>query len=126
MRGEIEFELAGDRWTMMRGDFANLPPGPPHAWTMKSNGAQLALFSMNHRVGAAFVGMGERQDGAQVALRLVDGLPHTFFNRSDLDETAGPFRMDVREHPRGGTEVQRIERAGVFAVAREFFRHHLQ
>ena len=27
MRGEIEFELAGDRWTMMRGDFANLPPG---------------------------------------------------------------------------------------------------
>ena len=51
MRGEIEFELAGDRWTMMRGDFANLPPGTPHAWTMRSDGAQLALFSMNHRVG---------------------------------------------------------------------------
>ena len=31
MRGEIELELAGDRWTMMRGDFANLPPGTPHA-----------------------------------------------------------------------------------------------
>ena len=27
MRGEIELELGGDRWTMMRGDFANLPPG---------------------------------------------------------------------------------------------------
>ena len=51
MRGEIELELGGDRWTMMRGDFANLPPGTAHGWTMKSDGAQLALFSMNHRVG---------------------------------------------------------------------------
>ena len=66
MRGEIELELAGERWTMMRGDFANLPPGTPHGWTMKSDGAQLALFSMNHRVGAAFTAMGERQDGPKV------------------------------------------------------------
>ena len=50
----------------MRGDFANLPPGTPHAWTMRSAGAQLALFSMNHRVGAAFTTMGERQEGSQV------------------------------------------------------------
>ena len=27
LRGEVEFELGGERWTMMRGDFANLPPG---------------------------------------------------------------------------------------------------
>jgi hypothetical protein len=57
---------------------------------------------------------------------LIDGLPHTFFNRTDLDDAAGPFRMDVREHPRGGPERQRVERTGVFAAAREFFRHHLQ
>ena len=63
--------------------------------------------------------------GQDVTLRLVDGLPHTFFNRSDLDEVAGPFQMQVREHPRGGPEVQRVEREGVFAVAREFFRRHL-
>jgi len=63
--------------------------------------------------------------GNEVTLRLVDGLPHTFFNRTDLDEVAGPFRMDVREHARGGAEVQSVERAGVFAVAREFFREHL-
>jgi quercetin 2,3-dioxygenase len=66
LRGEIEFELGGDRWTMMRGDFANLPPGAAHAWTMRSDGAELGLFSMNHRVGAAFVAMGERQDGRSV------------------------------------------------------------
>lgn len=64
--------------------------------------------------------------GADVTLRLVDGLPHTFFNRTDLDETAGPFRMDVREHSRGGAEVMRVDRAGVFAVARAFFEKHLQ
>jgi acetyl esterase/lipase len=64
--------------------------------------------------------------GNEVTLRLVDGLPHTFFNRSDLDEVAGPFRMDVREHPRGRSEAQRVERAGVFTVARDFFLRHLK
>ena len=64
--------------------------------------------------------------GHEVTLRLVDGLPHTFFNRSDLDGVAGPFGMQVREHPRGGPEVQRVERDGAFAVAREFFRRHLR
>jgi dienelactone hydrolase len=63
--------------------------------------------------------------GQDVTLRLVDGLPHTFFNRADLDEVAGPFRMQVREYPRGGPELHRVERDGVFAVAREFFRRHL-
>ena len=64
--------------------------------------------------------------GNEVTLRLVDGLPHTFFNRTDLDEAAGPFRMDVRETSRGGAEVQRVEQAGVFTVAREFFSRHLR
>lgn len=60
--------------------------------------------------------------GNDVTLRLVDGLPHTFFNRTDLDDVAGPFRMDVREYSRGGTEVRRVDRDGVFNVARQFFR----
>ena len=64
--------------------------------------------------------------GSDVTLRLVDGLPHTFFNRTDLDEVAGPFRMDVREHPRGGTQSTRVDRAGVFDVARAFFEKHLR
>jgi hypothetical protein len=61
-----------------------------------------------------------------VTLRLIDGLPHTFFNRTDLDDVAGPFQMQVREYPRGGPEAQRAQRSGVFDVAREFFRRHLQ
>ena len=64
--------------------------------------------------------------GNDVTLRLVDGLPHTFFNRTDLDDLAGPFRMQVREHPRGGPEALREEKSGVFAVAREFFSRHLR
>ena len=35
--------------------------------------------------------------GKEATLRLIDRLPHTFFNRTDLDEVAGPFRMDVRD-----------------------------
>ena len=64
--------------------------------------------------------------GSDVTLRLVDGLPHTFFNRTDLDDVAGPFRMDVRQHPRGGAESRRVDRARVFDVARDFFEKHLR
>jgi len=64
--------------------------------------------------------------GRPVTLRLVDGLPHTFFNRTDLDEAAGPFAMQVREYGGEGSEVRRVERAGVFAAARDFFRRHLK
>jgi acetyl esterase/lipase len=63
--------------------------------------------------------------GNDVTLRLVDGLPHTFFNRTNLDELAGPFRMDVRTHPASGTETYSVDRAGVFDVARRFFKEHL-
>ena len=68
--------------------------------------------------------------GNDVTLRLIDGLPHTFFNRSNLDNLAGPFRMDVRQHvkggPKGGEEQRAVDRAGVFAVARAFFAKHLR
>jgi dienelactone hydrolase len=60
-----------------------------------------------------------------VPLRLIDGLPHTFFNRTNLDELAGPFRMDVREHHPGMNEVKREERANAFDVARAFFQKQL-
>ena len=64
--------------------------------------------------------------GADVELRLIDGLPHTFFNRTNLDELAGPHRMEVRTHPRGGRERIAADRAGVFDVARAFFDMHLK
>jgi len=64
--------------------------------------------------------------GRPVTLRLVDGLPHTFFNRTDLDEAAGPFQMQVREFSGQGAETRRVERVGAFEAAREFFRQHLK
>ena len=98
MRGAIEFELAGDRWTMMRGDFANLPPGTPHGWTMKSDGAQLALFSMNHRVGAAFIAMGEKQDGPQVPANVPHEIAASALARASL---AGDFQLAPAAAPAG-------------------------
>jgi quercetin 2,3-dioxygenase len=58
MGGEVELELNGDTWTMMRGDFANIPPGTPHSWTMRSDKSQFALYTMGDRAGAAYVAMG--------------------------------------------------------------------
>ncbi len=62
--------------------------------------------------------------GCQVTLRLIDNLPHTFFNRSDLDELVGPHRMRVRESIRR-RERGYEDRDGVFDVARKFFSKHL-
>jgi hypothetical protein len=53
------------------------------------------------------------------------GCRTTFFNRTNLDELAGPFRMDVRAHPAGGSDQQSVDRAGAFDVARAFFTAHL-
>ena len=64
--------------------------------------------------------------GADVELRLIDGLPHTFYNRNDLDSLAAPFIMDVRTHPRGGVEHRSATTARAFDVARDFFAKHLR
>jgi quercetin 2,3-dioxygenase len=71
--GDVELELDGRTWRMLRGDFANIPPGTPHAWTMRSDRAKLALYSMNDRAGAAFVAMGAPQGSAAPP----DGAPAT-------------------------------------------------
>jgi quercetin 2,3-dioxygenase len=63
--GEVELELSGQRWIMMRGDFANIPPGAPHAWTMRSDRSKIGLFSMNDRVGNALLAMGKPHDNAE-------------------------------------------------------------
>ncbi|HKD09195.1 MAG TPA: cupin domain-containing protein [Bryobacteraceae bacterium] len=63
--GEVELELNGQRWLMMRGDFANIPPGTPHAWTMRSDRSKIALFSMNDRVGNAFIAMGKTHESGE-------------------------------------------------------------
>jgi acetyl esterase/lipase len=64
--------------------------------------------------------------GKDVTLRLVDGLPHSFMNVSEIDTLAGPFQMQVRTHRDSGvTEWSGIEAASIFDVAREFFRRHL-
>lgn len=64
--------------------------------------------------------------GAEVELRLIDGLPHMFFDRTELDDMAGPFRMEVRTHARNGTMQTSVDQAGAFDVARAFFRKHLR
>lgn len=58
MAGDVELELDGKRWRMLRGDFANIPAGTAYGWTMRSDRGRIALFSMGDRVGAAYVAMG--------------------------------------------------------------------
>jgi len=65
MGGEIELDLDGRLWHMKRADFANIPPGVAHGWTMRSDDASFALWSMNDRVGAAFIAMGLPSEGPE-------------------------------------------------------------
>lgn len=64
--------------------------------------------------------------GAEVELRLIDGLPHMFFDRTDLDDLAAPFRMEVRAHAPDGAERTSVDHASAFDVARAFFTKHLR
>ena len=73
MSGDVELELDGKRWRMMRGDFANIPPGIAHRWTMRSDKSQVALFSMGDRVGAAFMAMGKPYAGPELPALAGDG-----------------------------------------------------
>jgi quercetin 2,3-dioxygenase len=98
LRGEVELELGTDRWIMVRGDFANLPPGTPHGWTMKSDGAQLALFSMNHRVGMAFTAMGQAQQGAQIPANVPHEIPAAALARA---AASGDFQLAPAATPAG-------------------------
>jgi len=65
--GDVEFELDGRAYRMLRGDFANIPPGTPHGWTLRSDRSQIALYTMGDRAGAAFVAMGAPQSSNVVA-----------------------------------------------------------
>jgi dipeptidyl aminopeptidase/acylaminoacyl peptidase len=57
-------------------------------------------------------------------LRLIDGLPHGFFDRSDTDDLAGPVRMQVSESHHS-YEPPHYEQARVFDTALAFFKKHL-
>ena len=65
---------------------------------MKSDGAQLALFSMNHRVGAAFTTMGERQDGSQIAANVPHEISAAALARA---AAAGDFQLAPAATPAG-------------------------
>jgi quercetin 2,3-dioxygenase len=65
--GDVELELDGRVYRMLRGDFANIPPGTPHAWTLRSDQSQIALYTMGNRAGAAFAAMGLPQSTNVVA-----------------------------------------------------------
>jgi quercetin 2,3-dioxygenase len=74
LAGEVELDLNGDTWTMMRGDFANIPPGTPHSWTMRSDKSKFALYTMNDRSIAAYVAMGTPAADSSVPETVV-GIP---------------------------------------------------
>src|SRR6187402_768210 len=64
--GELELELDGRRWTLMRGDFANIPAGTPHAWIMRNDRTQFTLFTTGPLAGGAFVAMGTPHNGPAI------------------------------------------------------------
>jgi quercetin 2,3-dioxygenase len=70
--GEVELVLNGDTWTMMRGDFANIPPGTAHGWTMRSDKSKFALYTMNDRAIAGYIAMGVPASDSSVPETVVD------------------------------------------------------
>jgi len=80
LRGEVEFELAGDRWTMMRGDFANLPPGTPPSQAVFAQ-TPMRFFDPRFDAPPLFAGAEPRPE---ILMHLMAKLGPTW------DVTAGP------------------------------------
>lgn len=96
--GELELELDGRRWTLMRGDFANIPAGTPHAWTMRSDRTQFTLFTMGDRVGPAWVAMGTPHGGPDIPT----GVGHEIAGgKLALASFAGDFQLVATAAPAG-------------------------
>ena len=96
--GELELELDGQRWTLMRGDFANIPAGTPHAWTMRSDRTQFTLFTTGPLVGPAIVAMGTPHTGPVIPT----GIAHEIAaSKLALASLAGDFQLVAAEAPAG-------------------------
>jgi quercetin 2,3-dioxygenase len=96
--GELELELDGKRWTMMRGDFANIPAGTAHAWTMRSDRTQFTLFTTGPLVGPAIVAMGTPHDGPSIPTGVALEIPA---GKLALASLAGDFQLVASEAPAG-------------------------
>ena len=96
MRGEIELELGGDRWTMMRGDFANLPPGTRARLDdeVRRRSAGAVLDESPGRVGV-------HRDGRAAGRRA--GSRRTFRTRSRRPPWCGRLRQAISSWRRQAT-----------------------
>ena len=90
MDGDVELELDGNRWRMLRGDFANIPSGTPHSWTMRSDRSRFALFMMGDRVGAAYAAMGAPADSSAAP---TDGTQPIPADKLPVAAMAGDFQL---------------------------------
>jgi len=99
--GELELELDGQRWTLMRGDFANIPAGTPHAWTMRSDRTQFTLFTTGPLVGPAIVAMGTPHTGPEIPA----GIPHEIpASGLALASLSGDFQLVAADAPAGSPQ----------------------
>lgn len=107
MGGELELELNGQKWRMMRGDFANIPAGTPHAWTMRSDRTQFALYTMGPRVGTAFAAIGTPQASAEIPA----GADHAI---APGKLAAAPANGDFQLIPALATEPEAVRVSNLF------------
>lgn len=94
--GELELELGGRRWTLMRGDFANIPAGTPHGWTLRSDRTTFTIFTMGDHVGPAWVAMGTPHSGPDIPTGLAPDVPAGSLALASL---AGDFQLVAEPAP---------------------------
>jgi quercetin dioxygenase-like cupin family protein len=86
----------------MRGDFANIPAGTAHAWTMRSDRTEFTLFTTGPLVGPAIVAMSTPHDGPSIPGGVSHEIPAS---KLALASLAGDFQLVAAEAP-GGSPVR--------------------
>jgi len=61
--GEVELWLGQEHYLLIRGDYASIPEGTPHAFTMRSHRTQLISWTLGGEAGALYPALGQPYAG---------------------------------------------------------------
>jgi quercetin 2,3-dioxygenase len=61
--GEVELSLAGKSHLLIRGDYASVPPGTPHAFTMLGHRTQIISWTTGKEAGLVYKALGSPYAG---------------------------------------------------------------
>ncbi|ADB37001.1 quercetin 2,3-dioxygenase [Spirosoma linguale] len=99
--GEVELWLADKHYRLIKGDFASVPPGIPHAFKMMAHHTQLVSMTNGNQMGALYRSLGKPYAGYVQPSDEVPALDQVILKNA---ERVADVRFDSKPLASGNTE----------------------